>query len=519
MAKVTFYTHAYNTEKYMQKCIESVLNQTFTDFEYIIVDNGSTDKTKDIITEYASKDRRIKAIRYDENRKGFWPELIKEMATGEYFAMLDSDDWYESNFAETLLGFAEKECLDIAVGGSCFHDLAANRVGFRKSDSVAVIEKNTLTKYFPYVYQFFRPVWGKLFKMSVIKNTDFSGYYTAVELGYGADTAFCMETLKLAGRIGIADKVLHNYLIHPQSASYNYNPNRFLSDILLFRKAESYLGQFGKISNENYYFIFAVYLNAIVDTVNVILKTNMGTYEKLCEIEKILKEQLTQQCLMIIKKDSRLMETKKSVLELIIKSGKESFNDEQMLDLAYSILRLLNVNISKYVSRENLELHSESKDFLLSMINLGSDEMLIKAISSLDDAILSDSIWTAIMEIFNKNMLLSWIDNKAFTARYSDIIIEIYNNRYAEAMAKIVETLNVQNEIPFEEELLFLCLNVSAILEDSSIFVYSKKLQTQLYIRENRLGEAAASLKDLLEMCPDDDQVLQLKEWLEEENV
>ena len=84
---------AYNSEKYIGEAIESILNQTFTDFEFIIVNDGSTDNTAKIIKEYADKDKRIKFINHSEN-KGFIGCLNEclGVASGEYIAKMDSDD-------------------------------------------------------------------------------------------------------------------------------------------------------------------------------------------------------------------------------------------------------------------------------------------------------------------------------------------------------------------------------------------------------------------------------------------
>ena len=65
---VTIYTLVYNTKPFLTRCVESVLNQTFTEFEYILIDNGSTDGCKELLEEYAAHDGRIRLIRFEENR-------------------------------------------------------------------------------------------------------------------------------------------------------------------------------------------------------------------------------------------------------------------------------------------------------------------------------------------------------------------------------------------------------------------------------------------------------------------
>ncbi len=93
MPKVSVIMPCYNVEKYVGEAIESILNQTFTDFEFIIINDGSTDNTANIIRQYAKSDERIKFIDNEKN-SGFiaTSNQCLDVATGEYIAKMDSDD-------------------------------------------------------------------------------------------------------------------------------------------------------------------------------------------------------------------------------------------------------------------------------------------------------------------------------------------------------------------------------------------------------------------------------------------
>ncbi len=93
MPKVSVIMPCYNVEKYVAEAIESILNQTFTDFEFIIINDGSTDNTAQIIRQYAKQDKRIKFIDNKKN-SGFiaTSNQCLDLATGEYIAKMDSDD-------------------------------------------------------------------------------------------------------------------------------------------------------------------------------------------------------------------------------------------------------------------------------------------------------------------------------------------------------------------------------------------------------------------------------------------
>jgi glycosyltransferase involved in cell wall biosynthesis len=125
----------YNGEKYLEEAIESVLNQTFTDFELIIVNDGSADDSLEIINFYASRDSRIKVINNKKNR-GFSPSLNIAIASaqGDYIARIDCDDiWCSKNKLEEQVGFLEKHSEYGLVGTSVILiDEKGNEIGCRR---------------------------------------------------------------------------------------------------------------------------------------------------------------------------------------------------------------------------------------------------------------------------------------------------------------------------------------------------------------------------------------------------
>jgi glycosyltransferase involved in cell wall biosynthesis len=115
--KISVLMPAYNTEKYISEAIESILNQTFRDFEFIIIDDCSTDGTWEIIQEYAKIDNRIIALRNEKNLK-ICKTLNRgiEIAKGKYIARMDADDWSYPDRLEKQFKFMEENA-DIAISG------------------------------------------------------------------------------------------------------------------------------------------------------------------------------------------------------------------------------------------------------------------------------------------------------------------------------------------------------------------------------------------------------------------
>lgn len=92
----------YNVEKYLNKCIDSIMNQTYNDFELILVDDGSPDNCLSICNHYADTDNRIKVIHQENKGVSIARQNGVSIAKGEYLAFIDSDDWVEINFLSSM---------------------------------------------------------------------------------------------------------------------------------------------------------------------------------------------------------------------------------------------------------------------------------------------------------------------------------------------------------------------------------------------------------------------------------
>jgi glycosyltransferase involved in cell wall biosynthesis len=108
----------YNRETLVSRAIESILAQTFSDFEFIIVDNGSCDRSGEIAGEYAAKDGRIKVIRRERGNIGSGRNAGLDATKGEYIVFIDDDDWAEPDFLKFLYNLAVTNNADISICGS-----------------------------------------------------------------------------------------------------------------------------------------------------------------------------------------------------------------------------------------------------------------------------------------------------------------------------------------------------------------------------------------------------------------
>lgn len=108
----------YNRENLVSRAIESILRQTYSNFEFIIVDNGSTDKSGQIADEYAKQDSRIRVIHRSKGTISAGRNTALDAAQGDYIAFIDDDDWAEPDFLEFLLDLALENQADVAICGA-----------------------------------------------------------------------------------------------------------------------------------------------------------------------------------------------------------------------------------------------------------------------------------------------------------------------------------------------------------------------------------------------------------------
>lgn len=149
MPKISVVMPVYNTEKYVWEAIESILNQSFEDFEFIIIDDWSIDKSWEIIQKYAKKDNRIKAY---QNEKNLWVvktrEKLHNKAKWKYIAIIDADDVALENRLELQFDFMQKYS-DVAVlwWHTKLIDTNGKEFGIRKYETTKTwIKKNIFKK-------------------------------------------------------------------------------------------------------------------------------------------------------------------------------------------------------------------------------------------------------------------------------------------------------------------------------------------------------------------------------------
>lgn len=346
---IYFRTFAYNAEKTLEKTICSILEQTYTEFTYYLMDNGSTDGTREIIKKYADEDARIVPFYADKNHDhtqnlSFW-HLPYNLQDGDFFCILDGDDYYEPTFLEEMLAFAQENQLDIAACGSRFFD---GETGEQCDErvlpcDVILVDAEDYDKHFCKIHWNLRQVWGKLYSARAAK----ARYETEVPAwwprAYGGDTINVYSCVKLSERIGIYGKILHSYRISQQSVSYRWIEGREVADLVVFKKTIELLQtKCGHISTENLKYVHLTHFHALMDTFYVLYESDLPGGRKIALTEKMLSEPITKTTLSLkLNVDEA---KKKEMLTYIVCSVLDNATDasEETLKQLWSIANVIN---------------------------------------------------------------------------------------------------------------------------------------------------------------------------------
>ena len=202
--KISVVVPVYNVEKYLEKCVESILSQTFSDFELILVDDGSTDSSGKICDQFAQKDSRIRVIHKENGGISSARNTCVQSAECEYISFIDSDDFVESNYLACLYDLVVKNDCDIAVGSiyNCYGDKRIPQCVKRES---LVCDGKTALKYALEGVYVPGSLCSKLIRRDLMVNRDFI-------IGKTYEDAFYMPELLLsAEKIAITTEPLYNY--------------------------------------------------------------------------------------------------------------------------------------------------------------------------------------------------------------------------------------------------------------------------------------------------------------------
>lgn len=513
--KIVVYTRVYNTKPYLKQCIESVLNQTYSNFIYLIVDNGCTDGSSEIIRQYAEKDGRIRSVRFEKNGSVSTREQILKLADPEYdyITILDSDDWWEPNYLERMLRLAVDNNADIVSTGSFMHDVATGEVTERKISQRFMLYSGQYAERFTAYHVFFRTVWAKLIR----RDTYFSAKtmdadeFKNLNLKYGNDTLNAFAYLRNSKRAFIDNSMLHHYRIHQKSVSHNYDPRQSFSDLYLFNDAVNFLFEFGPVSQKNMDFLYCVYANAINDTALNLFNSSLAPAEKIHEYSKILLRQATKNT--YASSYPEIRSSKRNLFAGVFMCADELTEENSEFR---SILSAYLPNCCGAVTVKSVHLFRLEKELYETLLK---DDKI-----ALAKFLLSFFVKGTYAKQFDiPEMLrglakdcppLCEIYDEEFLRKFPNLYLMILENNGESALDAMTDVL-LNGDLP-GETFLYLYLSLAAELDCVDEFIFGKIKTALFYLNKKRFDDCRATLGEISEMgVEDNEEIAEIRQQLD----
>lgn len=210
--KISVIIPCYNTAKYLEKCLKSLINQTLKEIEIICINDGSTDNSLKILKKYTILDNRIKILTQDNQGQSVARNKGIDIATGEYIGFVDSDDWIDLNFYEELYKTAKKTNSDIIMcnfaciknGKIKTNSVKHNKIYTNFKDKVNILSNGAC--------------WNKIFRTELIKTNKI---YFPTNIFY-EDNLFLIEAIYYSKNLTTINKTKYYYCIHDKSTTQNF---------------------------------------------------------------------------------------------------------------------------------------------------------------------------------------------------------------------------------------------------------------------------------------------------------
>lgn len=291
--KISIIIPCYKVEKYLDRCVESVVNQTFRDIEIILVDDASPDRVPELCDEWSRKDSRVKVIHKAVNEGlGYARNTGLDVANGEYVAFVDSDDYVDLRMYDTLYSATQNGLIDVVYCG-LRQEVKTNQFKFihdydspmkfnadkAKLVSISFIGKTEITN-----RKLFMSVWHGIYRREVIERKKIRFYSERNILS--EDLPFQVEFCSIAQTIQFIPDILYTYCLNTDSLSRSFNIKKIDAAIslrrLLLRLVDNSISARYLIDVEFYYRIRRL-LTQLILAANYSLNEKYWRFRDLCD--------------------------------------------------------------------------------------------------------------------------------------------------------------------------------------------------------------------------------------------
>lgn len=243
----------FNSQQYIDECVKSVINQTYSNIEIVLVDDGSTDKSGEICDSLAKADNRIKVVHKANAGLGMARNTGLENATGDYVEFLDSDDYISVDCIETLISQIKRQKAEAVFCKYARFDTERNYLDAIEHSNVRIFTGEDIVEHvllemvgsLPNAHMdsgFDMSACTALYSIDLIKK--YTIRFKSEREYISEDLLFNIEFLRGANTVVAIDKQLYFYRMNGNSLTTTYNPLRFSKDKIMYEYLNNYLGAF-----------------------------------------------------------------------------------------------------------------------------------------------------------------------------------------------------------------------------------------------------------------------------------
>ncbi len=310
MPKVSVIMPVYGVEKFVGKAIESIQQQTLTDFEFLIVDDGTKDRSGIICDEYAEKDPRITVIHKENGGAPSARNAAMDIATGEYYYYMDSDDWAEPTMLQDMVALAEETKAQLVVTGYYIDTYYSDTEYVTQTQKVDSIVYESQQAFREDAYRLFDEnllytPWNKLYDGSYIRDNNLRFSDT-----FWDDFPFNLSVVRDIERVAVSDKPYYHFMrARAESETAKYRPDMYDKREEEHGWMEELYAYWGVDNAGTREFIARRYIERVIGCIENVANPacTLSTKEKVKEIDRIISDEKVRKLLKVMRPRSTYM--------------------------------------------------------------------------------------------------------------------------------------------------------------------------------------------------------------------
>ena len=306
MDLVSVIVPVYNTEKYLMRCIESIMRQTYENLEIILVDDGATDSCPLLCEELKKTDSRIVVLHKQNEGLGKARNSGLSLAKGKYVTFVDSDDWISEKHIENLYSAIVKYDADLAIGSHTIVDSELNQKICPLKIKACVYESDSIeddillnmiapSAEYEQDVRIESSVCMNLYRLDLIQANNLR--FTSERVSVAEDLLFHVDYIRLAGRITVVEEFGYYYFENNLSITRKYNPMRYERTMRFYEIITQKVSELGLLEKGEAR-IFRCFLMKIRVMVRLIAISDLSQRDKLHEIKKVITHHYVQRALL-----------------------------------------------------------------------------------------------------------------------------------------------------------------------------------------------------------------------------